>query len=118
MDGAQRYIANADDRPADEIERADQPCRVVTQVFVETTDQAYIYTTDRLAEFTERSFGERTHTDRVKAHIQEFVSCGSTAVNSQYRCFGESLFRLRRRNAALSLPWIVGQPYTLVASVV
>jgi hypothetical protein len=51
MDGVQRYIANADDRPADEIERADPALAgVAAQAFVdETADHAYIYTTDTLA---------------------------------------------------------------------
>lgn len=51
MDGVQRYIANADDRPADEIERADPALAgVAAQAFVEqSADHAYIYTTDRLA---------------------------------------------------------------------
>lgn len=51
MDGVQRYIANADDRPADEIERADPALAgVAAHAFVEgTADQAYIYTTDTLA---------------------------------------------------------------------
>lgn len=51
MDGVQRYIANADDRPADEIERADPALAgVAAQAFVEgTADQAYIYTTDTAA---------------------------------------------------------------------
>src|SRR6056297_3879342 len=47
MDGVQRYIANADDRPADDIERADPALAgVAAQAFVEgRADQAYIYTT-------------------------------------------------------------------------
>ena len=51
MDGVQRYIANADNRPADEIERADPAlAAVAAQAFVEqTADNAYIYTTDTLA---------------------------------------------------------------------
>lgn len=51
MDGVQRYIANADDRPADDIERADPALTgVAAQAFVEgTADHAYIYTTDTLA---------------------------------------------------------------------
>ena len=51
MDGVQRYIANADNRPADEIERADPALAgVAAHAFVEgTADQAYIYTTDTLA---------------------------------------------------------------------
>ena len=51
MDGVQRYIANADDRPADEIERADPALAgVAAQALAEgTADHAYIYTTDTLA---------------------------------------------------------------------
>ena len=51
MDGVQRYIANADERPADEIERADPALAgVAAHAFVAgTADQAYIYTTDTLA---------------------------------------------------------------------
>ncbi len=51
MDGVQRYIANADDRPADEIERADPALAgVAAQAFGdETAGHAYIYTTDTLA---------------------------------------------------------------------
>ncbi|MDS0243932.1 MULTISPECIES: hypothetical protein [unclassified Haloferax] len=50
MDGVQRYIANADDRPADEVERADAALAalaaqhlsagVVTEVYIYTTDIA------------------------------------------------------------------------------
>ena len=48
MDGVQRYIANADDRPADEVERADPALAgVAAQAFAEgSADHAYIYTTD------------------------------------------------------------------------
>jgi len=51
MDGVQRYIANADDRPADEVERADPAlAAVAAQSLIEqTADHVYIYTTDRLA---------------------------------------------------------------------
>jgi len=51
MDGVQRYIANADDRPADEIERAVPALAgVAAHAFVEgAADHAYIYTTDSLA---------------------------------------------------------------------
>ncbi|WP_458190549.1 hypothetical protein [Haladaptatus sp. NG-WS-4] len=51
MDGVQRYIANADDRPAGEIERADPALAgVAAQALIEkSADHAYIYTTDRLA---------------------------------------------------------------------
>lgn len=48
MDGVQRYIANADDRPADQVERADSALAGVSaQAFAEgSADRAYIYTTD------------------------------------------------------------------------
>lgn len=51
MDGVRRFIANADDRPHDEIERADLALAgVVAHAFArERATQAYIYTTDRLA---------------------------------------------------------------------
>lgn len=51
MDGVQRYIANADDRPADEVERADPALAgVAAQAFVEgIANHAYVYTTDTLA---------------------------------------------------------------------
>ncbi|MFC5973920.1 hypothetical protein ACFPYI_21560 [Halomarina salina] len=51
MDGVQRYIANADDRPADEVERADAALAgLAAHAFAEgTATRAFIYTTDRLA---------------------------------------------------------------------
>lgn len=51
MDGVQRYIANADDRPTDEIERADLTLAgVAAQALVEErATQAHVYRTDRLA---------------------------------------------------------------------
>jgi hypothetical protein len=51
MDGVQRYIANADDRPADEIERADPALAALAaqQLSAGTTTDVYIYTTDTLA---------------------------------------------------------------------
>jgi len=51
MDGVQRYIANADNRSADEIERADPALAAVAaqELIQGTADHAYIYTTDRLA---------------------------------------------------------------------
>lgn len=68
MDGVQRYIANADDRPADEIERADPALAgVAAQAFVEgTADHAYIYTTDILAgEGAESVFASEGYGDSV-----------------------------------------------------
>jgi len=51
MDGVQRYIANADNRSADEIERADPALAAVAaqELIQGTADHVYIYTTDRLA---------------------------------------------------------------------
>lgn len=48
MDGIQRYIANADDRPEDEIERADPALGALAAQVLSTaaTTHAYIYTTD------------------------------------------------------------------------
>ncbi|WP_251331463.1 hypothetical protein [Haloplanus pelagicus] len=48
MDGVQRYIANADDRPADEVERADAALAALAaqHLSAETATEAYIYTTD------------------------------------------------------------------------
>ncbi|MFC4552311.1 MULTISPECIES: hypothetical protein [Halobacteriales] len=68
MDGVQRYIANADDRRADEIERADPALAgVAAQAFVEgTADHAYIYTTDIPAgEGAETVFASEGYGDSV-----------------------------------------------------
>lgn len=48
MDGVQRYIANADDRPADEVERADAALAALAaqHLGVGTATEVYIYTTD------------------------------------------------------------------------
>lgn len=48
MDGVQRYIANADDRPADEVERADAALAALAAQHLSagTTAEVYIYTTD------------------------------------------------------------------------
>ena len=48
MDGIQRYIANADGRPADEIERADPALGALAIQALSSGDasHAYIYTTD------------------------------------------------------------------------
>ena len=48
MDGIQRYIANADDRPADEIERADLALGALAAQALSSGNvtHAYIYTTD------------------------------------------------------------------------
>ncbi|ELZ40780.1 hypothetical protein C463_14350 [Halorubrum californiense DSM 19288] len=48
MDGIQRYIANADDRPADEVERADAALAALAAQHLSagTATEVYIYTTD------------------------------------------------------------------------
>jgi hypothetical protein len=68
MDGVQRYIANADDRPEDEIEGADPALAgVAAQAFLDgTADHAYIYTTDRLAgEGAEAVFASEGYPDSI-----------------------------------------------------
>lgn len=51
MDGVQRYIANADERPADEVERADAALAALAAQHLSegTATQAFIYTTDTAA---------------------------------------------------------------------
>ena len=48
MDGVQRYIANCDDRPADEVERADAALAALAAQHLSrgTATEVYIYTTD------------------------------------------------------------------------
>jgi hypothetical protein len=48
MDGVQQYIANADDRPADEVERADAALAALAAQRLEggTATEAYLYMTD------------------------------------------------------------------------
>lgn len=48
MDGVQRYIANADDRPADEVERADAALAALAAQELSSggATEAFIYTTD------------------------------------------------------------------------
>ena len=48
MDGVQRYIANVDDRPADEVEQADAALAALAaqQLSTGQATAAYIYTTD------------------------------------------------------------------------
>jgi len=48
MDGVQRYIANADDRPADEVEQADAALAALAAQHLSagTATEVYIYTTD------------------------------------------------------------------------
>ncbi|WP_435182178.1 hypothetical protein [Halorussus sp. AFM4] len=48
MDGVQRYIANADNRPADEVKRADAALTALAAQYLSagTATEVYIYTTD------------------------------------------------------------------------
>jgi len=48
MDGVQQYIANADDRPADEVERVDAALAALAAQYLSagTATEVYIYTTD------------------------------------------------------------------------
>jgi len=48
MDGVQRYIANADDRPPDEVERADAALAALAAQHLSAgmVTEVYIYTTD------------------------------------------------------------------------
>jgi hypothetical protein len=48
MDGVQRYIANADERPADEVERADAALAALAAQHLSAgmVTEVYIYTTD------------------------------------------------------------------------
>lgn len=68
MDGVQRYIANVDNRPADEVERADAALAgLAAQVLTTgTADHAYIYTTDIAAgEGAETVLGGAGYADSV-----------------------------------------------------
>jgi len=68
MDGVQRYIANADSRPEDEIERADAALAgVAAQAFSEgTANEAYVYTTDHDAgEGIETIFASEGYGDSI-----------------------------------------------------
>ncbi len=48
MDGVQRYIANVDDRPADDVERADAALAALAAQHLSagSATEVYIYTTD------------------------------------------------------------------------
>ena len=48
VDGVRRYIANADDRPADEVERADAALAAlaVQEFSTGAATEVYVYTTD------------------------------------------------------------------------
>ena len=68
MDGAQRYIANADDRPADEVERADAALAALAAQHLRagTATEVYIYTTDIAAgEGAETVLGSEGYGDSV-----------------------------------------------------
>ena len=68
MDGIQRYIANADDRPADEVERADPALGALAAQALSSgnTAHAYIYTTDIAAgEGTETVLSSEGYDDAV-----------------------------------------------------
>lgn len=68
MDGVQRYIANADDRPEDEIERADTALGgLAAQVLAEgSASSVYIYTSDIAAgEGVETVLGSQEYNDSV-----------------------------------------------------
>jgi hypothetical protein len=68
MDGIQRYIANTDDRPEDEIERADPALGALAAQMLSTdaTTHAYIYTTDIAAgEGAETVLGSAGYEDSV-----------------------------------------------------
>ena len=66
MDGVRRYIANADDRHEDEIERADTELAGVLAQALDTgqASEAYVYTTDIAAGegieaiFSSQGFGD------------------------------------------------------------
>jgi len=68
MDGVQRYIARADDRPADEVERADAALAALAAQHLTsgTATEAYIYTTDIAAgEGAETVLAEEGYADAV-----------------------------------------------------
>ncbi|WP_251344720.1 hypothetical protein [Haloplanus halophilus] len=68
MDGVQRYIANADDRPADEVERADAALAALAaqELSAGTATEVYIYTTDIAAgEGAETVLGSEGYGDSV-----------------------------------------------------
>ena len=68
MDGVQRYIANADDRPADEVERADPALAALAAqpLTAGTATEVYIYTTDITAgEGAETVLGSEGYGDSV-----------------------------------------------------
>ena len=68
MDGVRRYIVNADDRPADEVERADATLAALAaqELSVGAATEVYIYTTDIAAgEGAETVFASEGYGDLV-----------------------------------------------------
>jgi hypothetical protein len=68
MDGVRRYIANADDRPADEVERTDAALAALAaqELSVGAATEVYIYTTDIAAgEGAETVFASEGYGDSV-----------------------------------------------------
>ena len=68
MDGVQRYIANADGRPADEVERADAALAALAAQYLSTGSarEVYLYTTDTAAgEGAETSLESEGYGDSV-----------------------------------------------------
>jgi len=85
MDGVQRYIANADDRPADEIQRADAALAALAAQHLSTgtVAEVYIFTTDIAAgEGTETVLTSEGYGDSMTfvngfRFIEELRSTGS-----------------------------------------
>jgi len=68
MDGVQRYIANADERPGDEIERADAALGglAAQELAKESASSVYIYTPDIAAvEGVETVLGSQGYNDSI-----------------------------------------------------
>ncbi len=67
MDGVQRYIANADNRPADEVERADAALAALAAQHLSsgTATGVYIYTTDIAAGEALKPYSGEWYSDSV-----------------------------------------------------
>ncbi|MFW6046120.1 MAG: hypothetical protein ACOC8O_04610 [Natronomonas sp.] len=78
MDGVRRFIANADDRPEDEIERADTALAgVAAQALgAGSTSHAYVYTTD-VATGRRNPPIDRLLTD----HLRAILSCSGCQIS-------------------------------------
>ena len=80
MDGVQRYIANADDRPADEVERADPALAALAAQHLSTgtATEVYIYTTDiaTARDCVSLALVRHAHEDAA-AHLVPAVLAGS-----------------------------------------